>query len=201
MLGTSSLGRSASAGTLRIPADTGVRSRSSTTRWVSAGGTGGYHYQDVDDGVTMLHEQSEERKWNQRRRLDAEHRALRILEHSPAQRQPTGAASKMLPYDINGKLLAACRAQTPQPEQTSKAHWLCQVNSMTGSYNIVNNLPLHSHLVNCRQQELQALNENSRSTLPAAGKTQPQRDISSYDIPGFVPTKQPVQRPALQRCL
>lgn len=142
-----------------------------------------------------MHEASETRKWRQRKDLQADHleRSLNFLHFKPNGPSPT-VESKPLDrtegvlqhYDINGKVICSGRQPIPIPEQTNKAHWTCQVSGLTGNYNIITNKNMHPALDQRRHEELARLRSNG---LQAAGAIQPQRVVSSYDPPGFVPIK------------
>jgi len=126
--------------------------------------------------VEALHESSQATMMAQRQRIEAEHRAgnARLLDHVPVPGRLEGRLAKHTTYEINRKVFASSLAPTPLPPRSNSAHWLCQVNSMTGKYNPITHLPLPSSEVEHRQVEVQrfwAKQESDR--VPAAGATQP----------------------------
>jgi len=145
-------------------------------RLVCSGGTGGFHFSMPREPVEALHESSQATMWAQRQRTETEHRAGndRLLDHAPVPGRLEGRLAKHTTYEINRKVFASSLAPTPLPPRSNSAHWLCQVNSMTGKYNPITHLPLSSSEVKHRQVEVQrfwAKQESDR--VPAAGATQP----------------------------
>merc|ERR1712096_152160 len=100
--------------------------------------------------------------------------------HIGDQRQVHGRTT----YDINGKVFELGKRTVPPPEQVNRSHWLCQVNSMTGKYNIVNNTFEDKFITRCRDEQLAKLRE-MKEGANMAGDTQPQRPIACYKMRSF----------------
>mmetsp|Transcript_65372 Transcript_65372/g.156300 ORF Transcript_65372/g.156300 Transcript_65372/m.156300 type:complete len:229 (+) Transcript_65372:101-787(+) len=156
-------------------------------RWVASAGTGGHHVPCDDDGGIALHEASEARKVAQRQQRKDEMKDQRLQEIDDRPRRLEGTLAQLVSYEVNGKIYAQAKQRTPFPEQCARSHWLCQVNGMTGRYNIINNGPVDQFADHMREQELSTLRESTKRHGPA-GQVQPQRDVACYDIPGFVST-------------
>merc|ERR1712039_375136 len=163
------------------------------------GGSGGFHFlsDDIHDH-NARHEASEVRKWDQRRRLQAERTGLRMIDHDSTVRRLEGMLAKNNTYDINGRVYAAGKAPTAPPTQPKSAHWLCQVSGLTSQYNIINNTPLHAAIDDHRNAELERLKGAAKGT-PSAGFVQPTRPVACYEMPGFVPIKQRQLHAATER--
>eukprot|EP00747_Dinoflagellata_sp_TGD_P164732 gnl/TRDRNA2_/TRDRNA2_185067_c0_seq1.p1 gnl/TRDRNA2_/TRDRNA2_185067_c0~~gnl/TRDRNA2_/TRDRNA2_185067_c0_seq1.p1 ORF type:complete len:268 (-),score=37.34 gnl/TRDRNA2_/TRDRNA2_185067_c0_seq1:35-838(-) len=157
-------------------------------RWISAAGTGGYHFLSCDDHLDRLHEASEAKKLEQRAKLKEDLKQnTHVTRHDHMRpRDLSTREGKLSSYDINGKVYCPGVKAIPFPEQSDRHHWLCQVNGMTNQYNIINNMPLHRRNLEMRNEELQYLRTTRKANNPS-GDVQPQRDVASYDIPGFVP--------------
>lgn len=186
-------------GTPRRPIATPLRSASTPGLWEldsarqsPLGSAGGLRSLAGRDSYGSLHEASETRKWEQRRRLQGEQSSGNILAHAQAWGAPLdGLSSNLRTYDINGKVYGAGKAATPPPTQHEKAHWLCQVSGVTGGFNIVSNAPIskqHPKLggswggSHTGGLSLRGLGHEGRG---AAGNMQPQRNVSSLQRPGF----------------
>lgn len=159
-------------------------------RLISAVGTGGYHFwsDPEDDFGVARHEASEAFKWEARQKLSVTQRERAKQAFNPtygSQAAVNGNAT----YDINGKVFTYGKRTVPPPEQVNRAHWLCQVNSMTGAYNIINNTFLDPCITRCREEQLTQLRALKEAS-PMAGDTQPQRPVACYETTNFVPIKE-----------
>lgn len=163
------------------------------SRLVSAVGSGGYHFwshPDDDahpDRHADRHEASEARKWDGRRQLEAIHRERMWQTLNPSLNR-TAEPNARPTYDINGKVFSLGKNTAPPPEQDNNHHWLCQVNGMTGKYNIVNNLPEDVAITRKRDDEVRKIRERNKAQA-MAGEVQPQRPIACYEMRSFVPIK------------
>jgi len=156
----------------------------------SVGGTGGFHFWSEDDGGLERHEASEERKWENRRKLldvEREH-GSQMLRHNPPTGMLEGIDRRLKQYDINGKMFGSGKNTAPPPEQTSKCHWLCQVNGMTGRYNIVNGKFEDANITRLRNAELTKL-RTMKEAQAMAGDVQPSRPTACYEMRSFVPVR------------
>merc|ERR1712224_951189 len=94
-------------------------------------------------------------------------------------------------YEINGKRYPSGKRNTCPPEQSPASHWLCQVNGLTGRYNIVNNLPQDDNIVRQRNDELTRMRtERQGSFVRESGDVQPQQPITCHEMRKFVPVRQ-----------
>jgi len=159
-------------------------------RLISAIGTGGYHFwSDPDDDFgNARHEASESRKWEARKQLSALQQERVKQCFNPTYGDQTSVNGRAT-YDINGKSFAYGKRTAPPPEQTNKSHWLCQVNGMTGNYNIINNTFAHPAISKSRQDQLETLRDMKKIDF-MAGDTQPQRPVACYEMRSFVPIKE-----------
>jgi len=174
-------------------------------RWVSAGGAAGYHFpappDDHEHGLQEArHEASEQRKWQQSRRLQAEQRSVNIIDHDSKVRKLTHFEACLRPYDVNGRVVCAGKDRTVPLEQPNKTHWLCQVSGSTSRYNIISNVTADPHVMRHRDDEVFRASSTGRGFF-LAGDVQPQRDVTSYDIPGFARSKQRILPGAAERNL
>eukprot|EP00927_Polykrikos_kofoidii_P031435 TRINITY_DN27022_c0_g1_i1.p1 TRINITY_DN27022_c0_g1~~TRINITY_DN27022_c0_g1_i1.p1 ORF type:complete len:259 (-),score=33.98 TRINITY_DN27022_c0_g1_i1:53-751(-) len=160
-------------------------------RWLCMGN--GYHVlapqdDDHEHGLREArHEASEALKWEQRRALQAEHRGGRLLEHQHKSGLLNQREAALKLYDINGKVIQAGKRALPIPAQSNSTHWTCQVSGQAAEYNIVNNTPMHPHLMQHRREEM----SRSRSfTTLGAGDCTPSRNIACFEMRKFVPVRQ-----------
>jgi len=159
-------------------------------RLVSAVGSGCFHFwSDPDDDFgNARHEASETRKWEQRRKLRAamDERAKQAFNPTYGNQDAVNGRST---YDINGKVFEYGKRTVPPPEQVNRAHWLCQVNGMTGKYNIINNTFENPIVTKTRDAQLATL-RTMKEEHPMAGDVQPQRPVACYEMKSFVPIKE-----------
>jgi len=138
--GAPPLSRSASCpGLSRGAAGQGSPSRG--TQLVCAGGTGGHHvWAAVEDHEGRL-ERSQKLMWDQRRRVEAEHRGSRrsMLEFNATLPHQAPCST----YEINGKVYSSSVGRSPPCPRPNAAHWFMQVNGDVGRYNIISHQPLH----------------------------------------------------------
>jgi len=159
-------------------------------RLMSAAGSGGFHFwSDPDDdfGVAQ-HEASEARKWENRQQLNTKNRERCKQAFNPTYGSQANANGRAV-YDVNGKVFENGKRTVPAPEQVNRAHWLCQVNSMTGDYNIINNTFLDPAITKCRQDQIGTLRKMKEADK-MAGDTQPTRPVACYEMRSFVPWKE-----------
>lgn len=159
-------------------------------RICAAIGTGGYHFlSDPDDDFGLgRHEASEARKWELRTKLRAKMDVRAKQAFNPTYGDQTEVNGRAT-YDINGKVFEHGKRTVPAPEQVNRHHWLCQVNGMTGKYNIINNTFEHPGITKNRNAQLAQLRA-MKEAEPMAGDTQPQRPIACYEMRSFVPIKE-----------
>mmetsp|Transcript_44083 Transcript_44083/g.80524 ORF Transcript_44083/g.80524 Transcript_44083/m.80524 type:complete len:197 (-) Transcript_44083:53-643(-) len=146
-------------------------------RWLAVAGTGGHHVLSSDDAGIALHEAAEGRKHEQRLRIQEEMKEQRLHEIDDRPRRIEGRLAQLVNYEINGKIYAQAKRRTPFPEQYGRSHWLCQVNGLTGRYNIISNGPVDAHADHLRQQELGRLHRATAAHRPA-GQVQPQHIVT-----------------------
>mmetsp|Transcript_39213 Transcript_39213/g.62077 ORF Transcript_39213/g.62077 Transcript_39213/m.62077 type:complete len:258 (+) Transcript_39213:39-812(+) len=157
---------------------------------MSVGGTGGFHFWSEDDGGLERHEAAEEIKLENTRKLLAQgqEHGSKMLHHNPPTGMLEGIDKRFKTYSINGKVYGSGKRNAPPPEQTSKCHWLCQVNGMTGRYNIVNGRYEDPNVTRQRDTELAKL-RSMKEADAMAGDVQPTRPIACYEMRNFVPLR------------
>lgn len=157
--------------------------------WVSARGSGGFHYRLTDDW-DVRHEHMEAKKWAQTEALKPPPFNEKFLHHMTEAKNYEGNDSRLLTYVRNGKLYSQGVWPSPPPEQMKKAHWLCQVNGSTNEYNIITGRKMNPHILKFRREEVSRFRESQSKTqadVGAAGDVQPLPVVACYDIASFVP--------------
>jgi hypothetical protein len=122
----------------------------------------------------------------------------KMLVHDPPTERLQGIDKRLTHYQINGKKFGSSKSCAPPPEQNPRVHWLCQVNGMTGRYNIVNNRPEDPNVIRHRDEELDKL-RTTKLEQSMAGEVQPTRPIACYEMRSFVPLRHHHQLGAAER--
>lgn len=192
----SALGRSASlpAGTSssawRETPHQGRSDSGAREMWAAAFGSGCYHYRMTDDWDDR-HGRMEEKKWRNTNARKPPSWNEKFLHHEEKVKSVEGHDSRLVTYIVNGTLYSQGVWPSPPPEQSKKAHWLCQVNGSTNEYNIITGRKMNSHLQAARTEDVRRFRAASTGRTgqqaQAAGNVQPLPVVSSYDIQSFVP--------------
>ncbi|CAD7952588.1 unnamed protein product [Amoebophrya sp. A25] len=183
----------------------GVRTHSEPrSYWASATGCGNYHFRIENDDWTARRNAQVARMEEQTRALKAQtdqfgvksalvwdttrrdHIDPNVRFQSPTKHQ------KLTRYEVNSFIYASSTKPVPPPEQNGKTgHWVCEVNSTTGTFNVVNNLNPNPFNQRFREAEVDNFRAVQVGKTPAAGQVQPQPVIACYDLPSFVPVRHP----------
>ncbi|CAD7941901.1 unnamed protein product [Amoebophrya sp. A120] len=176
--------------------------------WASAFGTGNYHFRVVGDDwiqkrngqVVRMTTQTEELKKNV-----AQSGVRSCLTWDLSQRDKVKAGDpyveptkhqKLNNYDINGFIYASASKPVPPPEQNpNSGHWITEVNSTTGEFNVVNNLKPSPFNHSYREAEVKRFRSVNFGKMPAAGQVQPAPIVTCYDIQSFVPVRKAERMP------
>ena len=107
---------------------------------------------------------------------------LPVLKRSQSEPKwkPHTVESRLSKYSVNDKEFVEGIRMYPPPEQVDRSHWLCQVNSATNYYNIINGREMDQFNKKFRHQELQNL-EVLTTPGQAAGQIQPQQPVHSVN--------------------
>mmetsp|Transcript_22286 Transcript_22286/g.56322 ORF Transcript_22286/g.56322 Transcript_22286/m.56322 type:complete len:232 (+) Transcript_22286:371-1066(+) len=107
---------------------------------------------------------------------------------------------KLTSYDVNGFVYASSTKPVPPPEQNANpGHWVCEVNSTTGEFNVVNNAKPNPFNASYRAAEVARFRGNQFGQTPAAGQVQPTPVVTCFDIPSFVPVRKTDRAPNYTR--
>lgn len=165
--------------------------------WAASVGTGGYHFRiHSDDWIHRRNQQVDRMEQTQKGNAGARGR-YNILHHSSDRDHlrvgeivEPRKDQKLTKYDVNGFAYASSVYGSPAPEQNPKpAHWVCQVNGITGQYNIVNNLEPNPFIKAYRDFEVGKFRAQNAGKMTPAGSVQPKPVVTCHDMTSFVPVR------------
>jgi len=178
---------------------TGSRSQSvpagSNDKWVSAIGSGGYHYRRChndnwrarrDEGLNRIRQQiaDEKKYWSS---FDFLHHEYREYDQKPAipgvtVEQLPMRLKRFTPYDVNRKVYYAAVGGKPMMEQpVESGHWLMQVNTRANSYDIISNREPNPHVAAHTRAEKESRKHEFGPLFGDASRRR--RDIDYHSVP------------------